>query len=315
MPDRAGPARRCLRSARSRDDGVPVSVGARRRHGRRRDPDAVGAGSLPAGLADALDGVHPAPARRAWALAAHGAGLPRRRRRACSSTPARMGRDASGPARPARPAQLAGRARPPAGVARSDARPARGRRADLHRLGGARPACAPTDRGALLATPAQPAARCRPCCARTRPARCWTSPRLAADDDEPDRRSATWRVLELLYATGIRVGELCGLDLDDVDRGRRVLRVLGKGAKERIVPVGVPGGAGAWSAGWPTGGRGCARPGSGPALFLGARGGRLDPRTVRRVVHAPARARARGARPGPARPPPLGCHPPAGGRS
>ena len=54
-------------------------------------------------------------------------------------------------------------------------------------------------------------------------------------------------VLELLYATGVRVGELCGLDVDDVDLGRRVVRVLGKGAKERSVPFGVPAGRAAVS--------------------------------------------------------------------
>ena len=47
-------------------------------------------------------------------------------------------------------------------------------------------------------------------------------------------------VLEMLYATGVRVSELCGLDLAGVDDARRVIRVLGKGAKERSVPYGVP---------------------------------------------------------------------------
>jgi integrase/recombinase XerC len=91
-------------------------------------------------------------------------------------------------------------------------------------------------------------------------------------------------VMELLYATGIRVSELCGLDVDDVDDGRRTIRVLGKGAKERTVPFGVP--AGRALGRWRSEGRvALARAASGPALFLGARGGRLDPRSVRRVVH------------------------------
>jgi integrase/recombinase XerC len=92
-------------------------------------------------------------------------------------------------------------------------------------------------------------------------------------------------VLELLYATGIRVGELTGLDVDDVDAERRVVRVLGKGRKERAVPFGAP--AHEALDRWLTGGRpALARPDSGPALFLGARGGRIDPRAVRTLVHA-----------------------------
>jgi integrase/recombinase XerC len=91
-------------------------------------------------------------------------------------------------------------------------------------------------------------------------------------------------LVELLYATGIRVSELCGLDVDDVDHERRCVRVLGKGGKERTVPMGAP--ADRVLGRWLRGGRGeLARAGSGPALFLGARGGRLDPRTARRVVH------------------------------
>ncbi len=91
-------------------------------------------------------------------------------------------------------------------------------------------------------------------------------------------------VLELFYATGIRVSELCGLDADSLDHGRRTVRVRGKGDKERTVPVGVPAlrAVSRWlAAGRPV----LATSASGPALFLGVRGGRLDPRTARRIVH------------------------------
>jgi integrase/recombinase XerC len=92
-------------------------------------------------------------------------------------------------------------------------------------------------------------------------------------------------IMELLYATGIRVSELCGLDVDDIDRGRRTIRVLGKGSKERTVPFGIPAGRAVdlWLA---TGRPAVATGTSGPAVFLGARGRRLDPRTARRAVHA-----------------------------
>ncbi|WP_019818365.1 tyrosine recombinase XerC [Saccharomonospora saliphila] len=94
-------------------------------------------------------------------------------------------------------------------------------------------------------------------------------------------------VLELLYATGVRVSELCGLDRDDVDYDRRVVRVLGKGRKQRMVPFGVP--AERALCAWTRDGRPeLAVDRSGEALFLGVRGGRVDPRTVRRVVHEAA---------------------------
>nr|WP_101622392.1 tyrosine recombinase XerC [Bifidobacterium parmae] len=121
-------------------------------------------------------------------------------------------------------------------------------------------------------------------------------------------------ILELLYATGIRVAELVGLDLEDVDFSNRTVRVTGKGNKQRVVPFGLPasraleawiargrpavvskaaarGGhdaRGARDVGTPSvrAGRTERRP---DALFLGARGGRLDQRVARGVVHAESR--------------------------
>jgi integrase/recombinase XerC len=96
-------------------------------------------------------------------------------------------------------------------------------------------------------------------------------------------------VLELLYATAIRVSELCELDAGGVDQARRTVRVLGKGRKERVVPVGLP--AMRALARWEEEGRPVfANERSGTAVFLGARGGRLDPRSARRIVHAALQA-------------------------
>ncbi len=126
-----------------------------------------------------------------------------------------------------------------------------------------------------------------------------------------DQRDAA--IMELLYATGIRVSELSGLDIGDLDNARRTVRVVGKGSKERVVPVGIPALRSVQD--WLDRGRpavvaaqqarsrrapgaqpGDTRPSDGStgsgsglhglALFLGAQGGRIDPRTVRRVVHA-----------------------------
>ncbi len=105
----------------------------------------------------------------------------------------------------------------------------------------------------------------------------------AAEDGPVGLRDVA--ILELLYATGIRVGELVGADVDDLDADRRLIRVFGKGRKERMVPYGAP--AGAALAAWVSEGRPHLwRDGSGAALFLGVRGGRLDQRAVRTLVHA-----------------------------
>ena len=104
---------------------------------------------------------------------------------------------------------------------------------------------------------------------------------VASDDGDPiairDRG-----VVELLYATGIRVSELCGIDLADLDLGRRTVRVVGKGDKERVVPFGVP--AALAVRAWLEVRDQVAKPISGGALFVGARGGRLDQRAVRTTV-------------------------------
>jgi integrase/recombinase XerC len=89
-------------------------------------------------------------------------------------------------------------------------------------------------------------------------------------------------MLELLYASGLRVAELAALDVDDVDVTERTVRVLGKGRKERIVPFGAKA-AGRLDAYLAR--RGTAR---GP-LFPGERGRRLTVRTMHRVVRAAAR--------------------------
>ena len=90
-------------------------------------------------------------------------------------------------------------------------------------------------------------------------------------------------IVEVLYAGGIRVGELCSLDASSVDADRQALRVHGKGDKERTVPVGDP--ALRALAAWCSVRELIAAPAAGQALFVGDRGGRIDPRVVRRLVH------------------------------
>ncbi len=110
-----------------------------------------------------------------------------------------------------------------------------------------------------------------------------TGAAAAADDGTPiGLRDAA--MLELLYATGIRVGELVALDVDDVDRERNLVRVFGKGRKERSVPFGHP--AARALDRWLVLGRpAMVAEGAGAALFVGARGRRIDQRAVRTLVH------------------------------
>jgi len=112
-----------------------------------------------------------------------------------------------------------------------------------------------------------------------------SAPQAAAEPREAAVALRDTAIMELLYACGIRVSELCGLDVGDIDDGRRTVRVLGKGNKERVVPLGVP--AARAVRRWQETGRPLlVTERSGAALYLGARGRRLDPRTARRVVHA-----------------------------
>ena len=91
-------------------------------------------------------------------------------------------------------------------------------------------------------------------------------------------------IVEMLYATGARVGELCGLDFNDIDYDRQTIRVLGKGNKERTIPFGNPALRALTS--WLKQGRDqIAQTHSGDAVFIGARGKRIDQRTVRPVVY------------------------------
>jgi integrase/recombinase XerC len=104
------------------------------------------------------------------------------------------------------------------------------------------------------------------------------------DEDPTPLNIRDLAMIEVLYASGIRVSELCGLDLGDFDQSRNTLQVLGKGNKERVVPLGIP--AVKALQNWLSE----ARPqlineSSANAIFLGSRGKRIDQRTVREVVY------------------------------
>ena len=106
--------------------------------------------------------------------------------------------------------------------------------------------------------------------------------RVAEEETPLSKRDCA--ILEVLYASGARVSELCGLDLDDIDYSRNTIRVLGKGNKERTIPLGNP----AMKAlnDWIKNARSeVLSTAKDSAVFLGARGKRIDQRTVRTVVY------------------------------
>ncbi len=168
-----------------------------------------------------------------------------------------------------------------------------------------------TDPGALLGSPK--AHRTLPPALRVDEARSLLEAAAVHADDGSPTGARDVAILELLYATGIRVGELCGLDVDDVDHERRVVRVFGKGRKERTVPFGVP--AERALATWLSSGRAALAV---PGRRCGTVPGRPRPADrPARGAHArarPARRGARCARPGSARAAAHGGHPPARGR-
>ncbi len=105
-------------------------------------------------------------------------------------------------------------------------------------------------------------------------------------------------MVEVLYGTGIRVSELVGLNLADIDRDRNTLRVIGKGNRERIVPLGIP----ALKAleNWLNSGREeLVTKESDSSVFIGSRGKRIDQRVVRDVVYEATNALGKNLRLGP----------------
>ncbi|HNX49829.1 MAG TPA: tyrosine-type recombinase/integrase, partial [Thermoanaerobaculaceae bacterium] len=111
----------------------------------------------------------------------------------------------------------------------------------------------------------------------------------ALDDSPAGRRDRA--ALELLYGSGLRAAELVGLDLDDVDLGRRLVRVRGKGGKERVVPFGHPAAAAIRAylparASWRAA---AATHDASEPLFVNQRGGRLSDRSLRRIVDSAVR--------------------------
>ena len=93
-----------------------------------------------------------------------------------------------------------------------------------------------------------------------------------------------WAILETIYATGIRVSEVCSLDTTSIDQKGMTLRVIGKGNKERVVPF-TRACLSALQAWLSHGRQSLAIPEAGRALFVGDKGRRIDPRVIRSMIH------------------------------
>lgn len=107
---------------------------------------------------------------------------------------------------------------------------------------------------------------------------------IRAQEEESASSLRDLALVEVLYGSGVRISELVGLDLGDIDRQRSTIKVMGKGSKERIVPLGQP----ALNAvdNWINKGRAeLVSEASGSALFIGSRGKRIDQRVARSVVY------------------------------
>ena len=107
---------------------------------------------------------------------------------------------------------------------------------------------------------------------------------VRAQEEESASSLRDLALVEVLYGSGIRISELVGLDLGDIDRQRSTIKVMGKGSKERVVPLGQP----ALNAvdNWINKGRAeLVSEASGSALFIGSRGKRIDQRVARSVVY------------------------------
>ena len=107
---------------------------------------------------------------------------------------------------------------------------------------------------------------------------------LRASEEPTPENLRDLAIIEVLYASGIRVSELCGLNIRDLDFGRNTLQVLGKGNKERVVPLGLPA-VRALQSYLDFARDSFKNSKSGDAVFLGARGKRIDQRIARAIVN------------------------------